>query len=98
MLTALFVLLAPVIMPLFAPGFDEQLTDLTVNLAQLLFPIVLLLGLSGLVVGVLNSFDHFAVPRDRAAVLEPRDHRHAGRADARSSRATTASTPTRSAS
>ena len=31
-LTALFVLLAPVIMPLFAPGFDEQLTDLTINL------------------------------------------------------------------
>jgi putative peptidoglycan lipid II flippase len=62
LVTALFVLLAPVIMPLFAPGFDEQLTDLTVNLAQLLFPIVLLLGLSGLVVGVLNSFDKFAVP------------------------------------
>ena len=61
-LTALFVLAAPVIMPLFAPGFDEELTDLTVNLAQLLFPIVLLLGLSGLVVGVLNSFDQFAVP------------------------------------
>ena len=27
-----------------------------------MFPIVLLLGLSGLVVGVLNSFEHFAVP------------------------------------
>ena len=61
-LTALFVLAAPVIMPLFAPGFDEELTDLTINLAQLLFPIVLLLGLSGLVVGILNSFDQFAVP------------------------------------
>ena len=56
------MLVAPWIMPLFAPGFDDQLTDLTVNLAQLMFPIVLLLGLSGLVVGVLNSFDHFAVP------------------------------------
>jgi putative peptidoglycan lipid II flippase len=61
-LTALFVLLAPVIMPLFAPGFDDELTDLTVRLAQLMFPIVLMLGLSGLVVGVLNSFEHFAVP------------------------------------
>jgi putative peptidoglycan lipid II flippase len=61
-LTALFVLLAPLIMPLFAPGFDQNLTDLTVRLAQILFPIVLLLGLSGLVVGVLNSFDQFAVP------------------------------------
>jgi putative peptidoglycan lipid II flippase len=61
-LTALFVLLAPLIMPLFAPGFDDDLTDLTVNLAQLMFPIVLMLGLSGLVVGVLNSFEHFSVP------------------------------------
>jgi putative peptidoglycan lipid II flippase len=62
LITAFFVLLAPVIMPLFAPGFDDELTDLTVNLAQLMFPIVLMLGLSGLVVGVLNSFEHFAVP------------------------------------
>ena len=61
-LTAIFVLLAPVIMPLFAPGFDQQLTDLTVRLAQILFPIVLMLGFSGLIVGVLNSFDQFAVP------------------------------------
>jgi putative peptidoglycan lipid II flippase len=61
-ITAVFVLLAPVIMPLFAPGFDQELTDLTIHLAQLMFPIVLLLGLTGLVVGVLNSFDKFAVP------------------------------------
>jgi putative peptidoglycan lipid II flippase len=59
---AVFVLLAPVVMPLFAPGFGSELTDLTVNLSRLLFPIVLLLGLSGLVVGVLNSFEHFSVP------------------------------------
>jgi putative peptidoglycan lipid II flippase len=58
-LTALFVLLAPVVMPLFAPGFDSELTDLTVRLAQVLFPIVLLLALTGLVVGTLNSFDNF---------------------------------------
>ena len=57
--TALFVLIAPLLMPLFAPGFDDGLTDLTIHLAQLLFPIVLLLGLTGLVVGILNSFDNF---------------------------------------
>jgi putative peptidoglycan lipid II flippase len=61
-LTALFVLVAPVLMPIFAPGFDQNLTDLTVRLSQILFPIVLLLGFSGLVVGVLNSFDEFGVP------------------------------------
>jgi putative peptidoglycan lipid II flippase len=63
-LTALFVLFAEPIMSLFAPGFDDDpaLLDLTVNLARLMFPIVILLALSGLVVGVLNSFDHFSVP------------------------------------
>ena len=62
--TALFVLFAEPLMSLFAPGFDDDpaLMALTVNLAQLMFPIVVLLALSGLVVGMLNSFDHFAVP------------------------------------
>jgi putative peptidoglycan lipid II flippase len=62
--TALFVLLAEPLMSLFAPGFDDDpaLKELTVNLAQLMFPIVVLLALSGLVVGMLNSFEHFAVP------------------------------------
>jgi putative peptidoglycan lipid II flippase len=62
LLTALFVLAAPVLMPLFAPGFGPELTHLTVRLAQILFPIVLLLALTGLIVGVLNSFEHFSVP------------------------------------
>jgi putative peptidoglycan lipid II flippase len=62
--TALFVVFAEPLMSLFAPGFDDNpaVKDLTVNLAQLMFPIVVLLALSGLVVGMLNSFDHFAVP------------------------------------
>jgi putative peptidoglycan lipid II flippase len=60
-ITALFVLLAPVLMPLFAPGFKDnaQLLDLTVALSQVLFPILVLLGVSGIVVGILNSYDRF---------------------------------------
>lgn len=58
-ITALFVLLAPVIMPLFAPGFEGEILDLTVALSQVLFPILVLLGISGIVVGVLNSYDRF---------------------------------------
>jgi putative peptidoglycan lipid II flippase len=63
-LTALFTLLAPVIMPLLAPGFDDQpqLEDLTIGLSRVMFPIVLLMALSGVVVGMLNSFGHFSVP------------------------------------
>jgi putative peptidoglycan lipid II flippase len=63
-LTALFVLFAEPLMSVFAPGFDDDpaLRDLTVNLARLMFPIVVLLALTGLVVGMLNSFEHFSVP------------------------------------
>jgi len=57
--TALFVLAAPLIMPLFAPGFEGSILDLTVTLSQVLFPILILLGVSGVVVGVLNSYDRF---------------------------------------
>ncbi len=58
-LTALFILLAPVVMPLFIPAEFEAVKDLTVGLSQLLFPIVLLLGMTGMVAGVLNSYDRF---------------------------------------
>ena len=58
-ITALFVLLAPVIMPVFAPGFEGEILDLTVSLSQVLFPILVLLGISGIVVGILNSYDRF---------------------------------------
>jgi putative peptidoglycan lipid II flippase len=62
--TALFILFAEPLMSVVAPGFDDNpaIADLTVNLARLMFPIVVLLALSGLVVGMLNSFEHFAVP------------------------------------
>ncbi len=58
-ITALFVLLAPVVMPVFAPGFEGEILDLTVTLSQVLFPILIMLGISGVVVGVLNSYDRF---------------------------------------
>jgi putative peptidoglycan lipid II flippase len=59
-LTAAFVLLAPWIMPLF--GLPEGNEDLAVRLSQILFPIVALLGVSGIIVGILNSYEHFTVP------------------------------------
>ncbi len=58
-LTALFVLLAPLVMPLFAPGLKGEIRDLMVVLSQILFPILILLGVTGLVVGILNSYDRF---------------------------------------
>ncbi|HEX6700844.1 MAG TPA: murein biosynthesis integral membrane protein MurJ [Gaiellaceae bacterium] len=57
-LTALFVLVAPWVMPPLYPHYRPLL----VGLSQLLFPLVALLGVSGIVVGVLNSYDEFAIP------------------------------------
>ena len=42
--------------------FTPELDDLMVGLSQVLFPIVLLLGLNGLFVGILNAYDHFTIP------------------------------------
>jgi len=56
-LTALFILVAPVLMPLFVGAKVPQ--DLTVALSRLLFPILVLLGTTGMVVGVLNSYNRF---------------------------------------
>jgi putative peptidoglycan lipid II flippase len=59
-LTALFILVAPHVIGLFGnPGDDRALA---VGLSRVLFPIVALLGVSGIVVGILNSYDHFTVP------------------------------------
>jgi putative peptidoglycan lipid II flippase len=62
--TLVFIIAARPIMGVFAPGFDDNpvLADLTVNLSRLMFPIVLMLALSGVVVGMLNSLEHFSVP------------------------------------
>jgi putative peptidoglycan lipid II flippase len=59
-LTALFIVLAPlVIAPFGDPGGDRALA---IGLSRVLFPIVALLGISGVIVGILNSYEHFTVP------------------------------------
>jgi putative peptidoglycan lipid II flippase len=60
--TVLFTIAAPLIMPPLTGDFSPALDHLTVGLSQVLFPIVLLLGLNGLFVGVLNAHDHFTIP------------------------------------
>jgi len=59
-ITALFMLLAPWVMRPFGYSGDEL--DLVVGLSRVLFPVVVLLGLSGVVVGILNSYEQFTVP------------------------------------
>jgi putative peptidoglycan lipid II flippase len=59
--TALFMLAAPWVMELFGYGEGET-GELAVTLSRILFPIVVLLGVFGIVVGILNSYEHFSIP------------------------------------
>jgi putative peptidoglycan lipid II flippase len=57
-LTAVLILAAPLVI---AP-FDVADEDLAITLTRILFPIVTLLGVSGIVVGILNSYEEFSIP------------------------------------
>jgi putative peptidoglycan lipid II flippase len=59
--TAIFILAAHTIMPLFIAAGSSVSGSLTAGLAQVLFPVVLLLGINGLLVGILQSYDRFSV-------------------------------------
>ncbi|HEU4976784.1 MAG TPA: murein biosynthesis integral membrane protein MurJ [Baekduia sp.] len=60
---ALFILGAGFIVPLFTGDeFTHAMDTLAVGLSRVMFPIVLVLGLNGLVVGVLQAYDHFTIP------------------------------------
>jgi putative peptidoglycan lipid II flippase len=56
--TAVFILLARWIMPPLYPHYHPLL----IGLSQVLFPIVALLGVSGIIVGILNTYDEFSIP------------------------------------
>jgi putative peptidoglycan lipid II flippase len=60
--TLLFLLLAGVVMPLFTGHLSSHDTHLAVVMSRVMFPVVLLLGLNGLLVGILQTYDQFAIP------------------------------------
>jgi len=60
-LTAVWMLAAGLIMPLFTGTLHGATVDLTVGLSRVLFPVVLLLSLTGLFVGILQSYDEFTM-------------------------------------
>jgi len=62
-ITVVFIAIAPIVIPpITGDQFTKELDELTVGLSRVMFPIVILLGLNGLVVGILNAYDHFAIP------------------------------------
>ncbi|KNZ68830.1 integral membrane protein MviN [Thermincola ferriacetica] len=50
------------LVPLVAYKFKGETLDLTVKLTRIMFPAFLLLGLNGLMMGILNSYQHFKAP------------------------------------
>ena len=61
--TVVFIAIAPIVIPPITGGeFTTELDELTVGLSRVMFPIVSCSGLNGLVVGILNAYDHFTIP------------------------------------
>lgn len=59
-ITALGIVLAGLVLPLFGgKNFDGEAAAV---LTQIMFPVVLLLGLTGLLTGILQSYDEFSIP------------------------------------
>jgi putative peptidoglycan lipid II flippase len=68
-ITLLFIATAGVLVPAVSPGkFTASVDHLAVGFSRVLFPIVLILGLNGLVVGILQAYDHFSIPALSALV------------------------------
>ena len=60
--TAVGILAAPLLVRAFAPGYDAEKTGLTVFLTRVVFPHIMLVGLSSFFIGVLHTLRHFAAP------------------------------------
>jgi putative peptidoglycan lipid II flippase len=67
-LTLLYMGVAGIVIPLFTGTLDHSQTVLTAGLSRVLFPVVLLLSLTGLMVAILQSYDQFSVAAIAPAV------------------------------
>jgi putative peptidoglycan lipid II flippase len=65
-LTLLWIGVADIVVPLFTGG--RVSASLTADLSRILFPVVLLLSLTGLIVGILQAYDQFTIPAIAPAV------------------------------
>ena len=68
--TILGIAFAPIIVKVIAPGFSGQdKLPLTILLTRYMFPYILLIGLAALMMALLNSLKHFAIPAFSPAIL-----------------------------
>jgi putative peptidoglycan lipid II flippase len=56
------VVFAPQLINILVPGFDAETTRLTIFLTRILFIQVIFMALSGISMGILNSYKHFTAP------------------------------------
>lgn len=71
-ITVIGVVAAPVVMWIFAPGFDSKPNarpDLAVEMLRITFPYILFISLTAFVSGILNTFHKFAIPALTPALL-----------------------------
>ncbi|HEY6453732.1 MAG TPA: murein biosynthesis integral membrane protein MurJ [Steroidobacteraceae bacterium] len=61
-LTILGIVFAPWIISELAPGFDPAKQALTVTLARIMYPFILMVSLAALVMGMLNARNVFGIP------------------------------------
>ena len=69
LLSALGIIFAPIIVRLLAPGFDQPTYQLTLYLIRIIFPYLLLIGLSSTLISILNAHNYFFVPGLSSAFL-----------------------------
>jgi putative peptidoglycan lipid II flippase len=64
LVTVIGIIFAPTVVKLVAPGFgkDPAIVSLTIHLMRIQFPTVVIMGIAGIFMGILNSYDHFALP------------------------------------
>lgn len=70
--TVIGIVAAPIVMWVFAPGFDNKpdaRPDLAIQMLRITFPYILFISLTAFVSGILNTFHHFAIPALTPALL-----------------------------
>lgn len=62
LISILGIIFSPVIVKLFAFGFDQETFELTVQLNRIMFPYILFISIAALSMGILNTLNHFFAP------------------------------------
>jgi len=63
--TVVGMIFAPEVVKVVAPGWSSKYPDtveLTISLMRVMFPTVMVMGIAGIFMGILNSYDHFTMP------------------------------------